>query len=104
MAARDMEELLKQGDALAGLPGCPGSLVSTAGIPVGRKSAGPSSAPASGWFLVGGAFFVALWSDFHFVEPWSTQEAWWQGEVRSSQSIHPSLGCRMLADLPGLEQ
>lgn len=40
--------------------GSPGCLVSTGGIPVGRKSAGPSSAPATGWFLVDCAFFVAF--------------------------------------------
>lgn len=61
MAVRDMEELLRQGDAQPGLPGVPQAvLVSTGGIPVGRKSAGPSSAPATGWFLVDCAFFVAF--------------------------------------------
>lgn len=62
VAARDMEELLKQGDAQAGrsVSDCSGRLVSAGGMPVGRKSAGPSSATAAGWFLVDCAFFVAF--------------------------------------------
>lgn len=33
-------------------------------MPVGRKNAGPSSAPATGWFLVDCAFFVAFVEGF----------------------------------------
>lgn len=61
VAARDMEELLKQGGSQAGsLSDCSGHLVSAGGLPMGRKSAGPSSAPAAGWFSVDCAFFVAF--------------------------------------------
>lgn len=61
VAARDMEELLKQGDAQAGsVSDCSGHLVSAGGMPCGQEKCRPSSATAAGWFLVVCAFFVAF--------------------------------------------